>query len=369
MTATGDLAGDRARRPRAVPSSMHVLDSMDPGGAQNVAIDLAGWLVRQGGWSTIVAPPGPLADRLPPGVGFEPLTARALTVAQLARIAARYRPAILHAHQRRQALEAGIVGRLLDIPVVEHAHTVLPSTGLRALSFRSRTVFSVGDNVTRMVTERFDRPVERVVTIGNVPAHRDGPPPTPWRPDPDGPLRLLGIGRLVEQKDPLRFVRVVAAMSREHPVRARWLGDGPLLDEARAAARRLDAPVDVVGASEDVVGELDASDALVMTSRWEGSPLVALEAALRRRAVFSTASSGVDVPPYARSMVVVPDACADDSFARAILSAFGDPDRLRSIIDAAHTHVAHDLVPDRVFAPVLATYRALAAERRAAVDS
>lgn len=329
---------------------------------------MAAWLVAQGGHATITGPPGPLVERLPPGVGFEPLPRGAWSIAALARVVGRSQPAILHAHQRRQALEAGIVGRALGVPVVEHAHSVLPSVRPRALSFRSRTVFSVGPNVTRMIVEDVGRPPARVLEIGNVPSHRGGPPPTPWHRDGSAPLRLVGIGRLVEQKDPVRFVRVVAALARSQAVYARWLGDGPLLEEARSAAAALGAPVDFVGASDDVVAELDASDALVMTSRWEGSPLVALEAALRRRIVFSTAASGVDVPPYARTTVVVPDGCDDDTFAAVILSAFREPDRISSIADAAHEHAAHDLVPSRVFAPVLATYRELAAERRRTAD-
>lgn len=371
---SGELRGDAAGAERmpdvgdgaldgdTVPSSLHVLDSLHPGGAQNVAIDLASWLVGKGGDVTIAAPDGPLADRLPSGVAFEPLPTGPAAVGGLARAVLARRPRILHAHQRRQALEAAMIGRVLGVPVVEHAHTVLPQTRLRALSFRSAVVFSVGEGVSRMVIERFGRDAGRVLTIGNVPAHRSGPAPVARHAaHRDGaPLRLLGIGRLVEQKDPERFVRVVAAVARHRAVTARWLGDGPLLEPARAIARRLDSPVEFPGTSDDVVAELDASDALLMTSRWEGNPLVALEALLRRRPVFSTAASGVELPDGAAAILTAPNASDDDAFAAVILSAFASGPVLDGFVERAHRHVADDLVPDRVYAPVLREYRRVA---------
>jgi len=61
------------------------------------------------------------------------------------------------------------------------------------------------------------------------------PVPRPWlQPDADSPV-VLGVGRLVRQKDPHTLIRAVAAMLARRPVRLVWL-DGPDPARARSAA-------------------------------------------------------------------------------------------------------------------------------------
>lgn len=75
---------------------------------------------------------------------------------------------------------------------------------------------------------------------------------TPWVAPATAAVRdvdLLSVGSLTAVKDPLAFVRVVAGVARHRPgLKARMIGDGPLLAEVRAAAAaagisdRLDLP-------------------------------------------------------------------------------------------------------------------------------
>ncbi|CAM5490367.1 glycosyltransferase [Leifsonia shinshuensis] len=344
---------------------MQVVDHLGHGGAQQVVVDLSNWLSADHGVEvSVIGAGGPSAARLAPAVrvltgdggGFGGQTLRLLRAARAVR------PHVLHAHQRREALQALVVGRILGIPVVEHAHTRLPSVRPRFLSFRSRAVFAVGPAVADMVVHDAGRPRERVLVVGNVPAQRPGsadPAPRPVT----APLRLLAVGRLVEQKDPLRFVRVVARLAGERPVAATWAGDGELRETAHALARELGAPVEFAGHVDDVSERLDAAHFLVMTSRWEGTPLAVLEAFDRRRPVVATASAANGLLNGGRGYQVRDDS-SDRDFAAAIARAADDGAGRAAAVETAKRWADAEASPERVFGPVLDTYRRLAGAAR-----
>lgn len=112
------------------------------------------------------------------------------------------------------------------------------------------------------------------------------------------PLKPLWVvaGRLEEQKghdvlfealstlvqNGLDFTLVVAGEGS----RRSWL-------ESQALSLKLAPRVQFVGQVEDVGGLLAAADAVLMPSRWEGLPLVLLEALVRGRPVVATAVGGV----------------------------------------------------------------------------
>lgn len=340
---------------------MHVVDSMGNGGAQQVVVDLANWLaVDNGADVSVFGAGGPAAARLASSVRFIEHDAGGFAgqTARLLRAAREVRPDVLHAHQRREALQALVVGRLLGIPVVEHAHTRLPSVRPRVLSFRSRVVFAVGPTVAEMVVDDAGRPAERVVVVGNVPAQRAGAP-DPVPNEVASPLRLLAVGRMVEQKDPLRFVRVVAELARRRAVEATWAGDGELRDAARASASERGAPVAFVGQVDDVPARLDAAHFLLMTSRWEGTPLAVLEAFDRRRPVVATASAANGLLADGRGYDV-PDDATDAEFAAVIAQAADDAAARAVVVETAKRWVDTEASPERVFGPVLQAYRRLA---------
>jgi glycosyltransferase involved in cell wall biosynthesis len=261
---------------------------------------------------------------------------------------------VLHAHQRREALQSLLVGGLLGIPVVEHAHTRLPTVRPRFLSFRSRVVFAVGQSVADMVVNEAGRPRERVVVVGNAPAQRSTAVTTA-RPDEPHTLRILGVGRLVEQKDPLRFVRIVARLARQTPVTATWAGDGELRRAAQRLAFDLGAPIDFVGQVDDVARRLDAADCLVMTSKWEGTPLAVLEAFERERPVVATTSAANGLLTSGRGFEVG-DEATDREFAAIIARVAADPQRRSSVTASAKRWVETEASPQRVFTPVLERY-------------
>ena len=335
---------------------LHALDSMAGGGAQQVVLDLVSWSSSAGVATAIVAADGARAVDIPASVVFLPVSEGSFLsyVRGLMDACRRFRPTVLHAHQRREALACLIVGGLLRIPVVEHAHTVLPDTRLKKLSFRTRRIFSVGPAVTRMLTQTFSVSADRIDTIGNlVPPAALVAPAAPCTRSDDV---VLGIGRLEEQKDPLRFADLVAA--GDGRFRGVWYGDGPLRDVAVQHAERIGTPAVFAGRTTAVIAEMDRASALLLTSRWEGTPLVVLEAFARGLLVIAFEAPGVTELVADRG-ILLPADLAPAEGAEAITAALAsDTSGLRA---SARAYADEHADPSSVFAPVLATYRELAA--------
>ncbi len=103
-------------------------------------------------------------------------------------------------------------------------------------------------------------------------------------------IRLLAAGRLVAQKDFALALRTAAALHRHHPVQLTILGDGP----DRAALVRLAARLGIAdhvalpGHLPSIVPALADADILLITSRYEGGPAVAIEALSRDVPVVTT---------------------------------------------------------------------------------
>ncbi len=91
---------------------------------------------------------------------------------------------------------------------------------------------------------------------------------------------VLGVGRLVEQKDFATLLRAFALLRAERPARLVLLGQGEQARALRALARKLgiaDA-VEMPGEVDDVAAWMRLADLLVSSSLWEGMQATLIEA-------------------------------------------------------------------------------------------
>lgn len=125
--------------------------------------------------------------------------------------------------------------------------------------------------------------------------------------------RVIGfVGRLVPQKDPLLALAAFSRL-RDPYVSLVIIGDGPLRADVEAEIRRLGIDSKVM-----LLGELPARnlipafDLLVLSSRYEGLPYVALEAMSAGIPVAATSTGGVQELLGSGAGLVVPvgDECA-----------------------------------------------------------
>lgn len=141
---------------------------------------------------------------------------------------------------------------------------------------------------------------------------------------------VLAVGRLAAQKD---FGTLLQAAAQWRDLDPRPLlaiaGDGPLAGQLRAQAAALGVDAAFLGHRDDVPQLLAAATVFVLTSRWEGQPLVVQEAL---RAGLPIVASRVGGIPD-----LVGDSAGDDA---AVLVAPGDAAALAAAVRAVLTDVA-----------------------------
>ncbi len=149
-------------------------------------------------------------------------------------------------------------------------------------------------------------------------------------------LLLVTVARLHPQKGLLDLLTAVAALPDRVGLRLAVVGEGPQREELldRCAALSLGDTVTFVGAQSDGVGWIAAADLVVVSSIWEGSPLVVAEALRLGRPLVTT-----DVGDVAEVVVdgetgrLVPPG-RPDLLAVAIADLVGDPDGRAQLAEA-----------------------------------
>ena len=101
----------------------------------------------------------------------------------------------------------------------------------------------------------------------------------PWFDDGTTPV-ILGVGRLEAVKDFATLLRAFAKVRRERTAKLMILGEGPERRALEALAQELDLTQDVEmpGFVDNPYAVMARAAVLVLSSRWEGSPNVLVEA-------------------------------------------------------------------------------------------
>ncbi|MFI5014628.1 MAG: glycosyltransferase family 4 protein [Hyphomicrobiales bacterium] len=198
-----------------------------------------------------------------------------------------------------------------------------------------------------------DRERLALVYHGVDPSRMPPPPLTrSWRDgtDPDVPVLLLSIGRLVAKKGLDTLLQAAAGLPAHLHWRATVIGTGELKDELRrrAVALGIADRVTFAGAltQDQVVAALRAADLFVLPCREgengdrDGLPNVILEAASQAMAILSTNYAAVPefIEDGHEGVLVAPDDPA--ALGRAMAALLGDPARRSELGRAAREKFA-----------------------------
>ena len=107
---------------------------------------------------------------------------------------------------------------------------------------------------------------------------------------------IVYVGRLTSQKNPQRLVKVLAGVAQKCPtIKAAIIGTGELEAETIKAIAEHHATefIDMLGYSTNPYGVMKQAKVLIMTSRWEGLPMCALEAMALGVPIVSTPTDGL----------------------------------------------------------------------------
>ncbi|QMW22947.1 glycosyltransferase [Sandaracinobacteroides saxicola] len=286
---------------------MHIaipLHDWNGGGTERVAMALATEWLRTGDKVTLLvghdhgparawAPPGAAIVALPTAIPRSPTSRLHLGPAMRPLVAALEPDAIFlpgNFHlilARALAGTARIVGKLSNPLWPYRGGTLLARPLFRAWT-RGITAFAAMNSGLAADTRALLGDVE-IATIPDPLIVARAATPTP--PDPD---RFITIGRLEPQKDMALALRTLAALRRHRPdARLEIAGTGPDLPALQSLASSLGLPVRFAGQVEPITPFLDGAAALLITSRYEGGPAVAVEALARGVPVISTDCSAM----------------------------------------------------------------------------
>ena len=165
----------------------------------------------------------------------------------------------------------------------------------------------------------------------------------------DGPIRLVAVGRLGKEKRFDRFLSILARLQQESSQRVRGMivgagSERSYLENRAAELRLLPHQVEFKGASEDVGEVYRQADILVLTSDYEGTPNVVLEAMASGLPVVATRVGGVpEIVQHERTGYVA-DPEDENSMVEALLNLIGNSRlreemgrRARTYIEANHS--------------------------------
>ena len=335
-----------------------VLDQFsEAGGAQHCLMQLLP-AMRARGWDVVVGLPGdgPLVARIRE-CGFETVTldcgpysygrktladtARFLTQMpllsrQIAAAADRFSPDVLYVNGPRLLPAVARTG----LPVIHHAHRILPSRGVRELCGRAvKQCRAHVIAVCRSVAEpwiRFAGP-ERVSVIYNGIA---GPEYAPTRAATARERFVLGcVGRIMPEKGQLEFVNAAGLIHKQAPECGfRILGAAVLADPQYERAVRIAAaglPIEFAGWTADVPGALARLDLLLVPSdRNEATPVVIMQAFAAGTPVIAFSAGGIpEIIEHGRTGILVKDV---EEMASRSLELLSDSGRCAAIAAAAY---------------------------------
>ncbi len=173
----------------------------------------------------------------------------------------------------------------------------------------------------------------------------NGIPPliTPLPSPRMGPLRLIMVGRLSVQKNPLLAIEALSKIAEE-PWQLEVIGDGPLAEamKAAAASRGLTAKIHWSGwlGEAEVRKKLEQSDVLLMPSLQEGLPMAAVEALWHGLAIIGSRIGGLNDVISDKKNGNLCD-LNPGSFAAAIHDLIRSPDSLLSMKRESLTLARH----------------------------
>jgi len=294
------------------------LPKLEDGGAENVMLQLSASFRARGHEVDLVVavPGGPLEFRIPPNVRVVDLAATRAVAAlpALVRYLRRERPRALLStleHSNIIATGAGKLALTGTRVVLREARVLLPPEqrngwrttalhlGMRGFYRAANAIVAVSKSVADSLRNDLGLPADRIHTIYNpvvtadLPQKAAAPLEDPWFA-PGAPPVVLGVGRLVAQKDFPTLIRAFAKVRAQRPARLVILGEGEDRGALEALARQLGVGDDVrlPGFERNPFRYMQRATVFALSSVLEGLPGVLIQAMACGCRVISTDSPG-----------------------------------------------------------------------------
>ena len=268
---------------------------------------------------------------------------------RLARIIREWKPAIVHSHMVHANLLTRVTRLLAPVPVlICSARSIQEGGRLRDWMYRvTDPLCDLTTHVCEAGAQRYIR--ERMVSPHKMRVVYNGVDTERFLPDGQVRLRIrreaeigkqfvwLAVGRLEAPKDYPTLIRAFARVSAAREDTLLWIvGDGPLRGQLEALSREMGLQLGVRfwGLRGDVSNLMNAADAFVMSSSWEGLPNALIEAqACGLPAVVTDVGGNAEVVIHEETGFIVPPQ-NPDALAEAMLRLMSLPAEMRQQMGA-----------------------------------
>jgi glycosyltransferase involved in cell wall biosynthesis len=278
---------------------LHVLSSNIYSGAENVAATLISNLSDQYDMA-YTSPNGRMLKTALQERGIQFIPMDDFSIKNIRRIIKQFKPDIIHAHDFTATILCLIAG--FNMPVVSHIHqnpNWLKKINPRSIIFLLACIkISKVIGVTSAIKDSpMLQPIlkKKMCVIENIGDIRNIRSKAYGVTNED--FDLVFMGRLVDVKDPLRFINIVAKIVEKKPdLKVVIIGDGSLRDMCQMAIRQLSLENNVIikGFLSNPFPLINNSKILVMTSKSEGLPMSLVEAFALGKPVFVPNIDGID---------------------------------------------------------------------------
>jgi len=277
---------------------LHVLASNKYSGAENVVCQIIKMFDGEIEMA-YCSPDGQIRNALiERNISFLPIAQ--LSKRELKRVIKQYQPDIIHAHDMRASF---VVSRAKGkIPFLSHIHNnAFNSRGvsLKSIAFllaglKAKHIFWVSESAYK--DYRFSRFLnKKSSTLYNV-IDIEELYKKMREDDKEYDYDIIYLGRLTYPKNPQRLIKVLEMVIKQKPAtKIAIVGTGELEEDTKRLARELQIykNIDFLGFVSNPLKILHDSKVMVMTSRWEGTPMCALEAMALGVPIVSTPVDGL----------------------------------------------------------------------------
>ncbi len=352
---------------------LHLLDTLEAGGAEKVAVNLVNCLPRDRYVSYLCTTrrEGPLAGLIGRDVGRLMLGRRSRydvsAVGRLVRFVRTHKIRVLHAHGPALFIARAAAALLPQTAVIWHTHYGNYAVEDRAsIPYRVATagiggVITVNEDLAGWVQRRLRVPAARVWYVPN-PVCR---PATTTAPKDLSKIRgtsIVCVANFRPEKDHFTLVRAMELVVKSTPDAYLLLVGGVRDPEyykavkAEIQARHLEQNISILGPREDVAAILSIADIAVLSSATEGLPMALLEYGMAGLPTVATSvGQAEEVLDYGSAGILVQSA-RPVLLAQGLLSLIRSPEQRAHFGEALRVHVEKTFGPRPVLRQICRIY-------------
>lgn len=311
---------------------MHVLNSRIYSGAEKVVCQIIKSFREDSGMEMVYcSPDSEIVRQMLAEQDVTYLPMETMSAKELRRVIAEQKPDLIHAHDMRASFFCALCcGK---IPLVSHIHNnaydargLSPKTVAYLLAgFRAKHILWVSNSsyegyAFHKLFAKKSSVLYNIIDTEQIFEKKA-------RDENTYDYDMIYVGRLTFQKDPQRLMRLCARLKERKPdLKVAIVGTGELEAEVKALCEELGIRdnVQFLGFQSNPIKMIHDSKAMILTSRWEGTPMCALEAMALGTPVVSTPSDGMtDLLDNGVNGYLTDD---DQQMAEMLLKIMNDPE-------------------------------------------